>query len=65
MAKYVKFGGIEHPFTNEKEKKALIKQAKHYSRYVIVDGISVTAKFSSSDCNAIAAECALVKENKQ
>lgn len=64
MAKYVKFGGVEHPFANEKEKKALIKQAKHYARYVIVDGISITVKLSSSDCNAIAAECALVKENK-
>lgn len=64
MAKYVKFGGVEHPFTNEKEKKALIKEAKHYTRYVIVDGISITVKFSPSDCSAIAADCARAKENR-
>lgn len=63
MAKYVKFGGVEHPFTTEKEKKALIKQAQKYTRYLIVDGISVTAKFNPTDCAMIARECGLAKDN--
>ena len=64
MAKYVKFGGVEHPFETEKEKKALIKEAKKYSRYLIVDGISITAKLSASDCAMVAIECGKAKENK-
>ena len=64
MAKYIKFGGVEHPFETEKEKKALIKEAKKYSRYLIVDGISITAKLSASDCAMVATECGKAKENK-
>jgi hypothetical protein len=64
MAKYVKFGGVEHPFETEKEKKALIKEAKKYSRYLIVDGISITAKLSASDCAMVASECGRAKDNK-
>ena len=65
MAKYVQFGGVQHPFTNEKEKKALIKEAQHYVRYTIVDGITITAKFSTSDCAEIARDCARVRDNKK
>lgn len=65
MAKYVQFGGVQHPFTNDKEKKALIKEAQHYVRYVIVDGISVTVKFSSSDCAEIVRDCGRVRDNKK
>ena len=65
MEKYVRFGGIQHPFTTEKEKKALIKQAQNYSRYVIIDGISITVKVSFSDCAEIAKENARAQDNKK
>ena len=63
--RYVEFGGVKHPFTTEKQKKALIKEAQHHVRYLIVDGISVTAKFSSADCAEIARDCARVRDNKK
>ena len=63
--RYVEFGGVKHPFSTEKQKKALIKEAQHHVRYLIVDGISVTAKFSSSDCAEIARDCARVRDNKK
>ena len=65
MEKYVKFGGVKHPFTTEKQKKALIKEAQHYVRYTIVDGISIIAKFSDHDCSEISRDCGRVKDNSK
>ena len=65
MPNYVQFNGTKHFFSNEQEKKALIKEAKNFSRYVIVEGISTIVKFSASDCAEIARECGLVKDNSK
>ena len=62
---YVQFGGVKHAFTTEKEKRALIKEAQKFARYVIVEGISTIVKFSKSDCAEIARECGLVKDNSK
>ena len=63
MARYVKFGGVEHPFKNNSQKKALIREAQKHSRYLIVDGISVIAGFAASDCAEIRRESADVRDN--
>ena len=62
--KYVLFNGVKHPFETEKEKKALLNQAKKTGSYTLVDGCLVRKVFSTVEMSDLMEAVKKVKDNK-